>query len=462
MKHWMWIAVALSGALLAQTSPAEKEQPPAGGTPKPFKVPARQSWKLVNGLQASTVPYGNIPKVIIRAVVRAGNVNEAANQIWLADLTADMLKEGAGERNGSQLAEAAASMGGSLSISAGSDQTTVSLEVLSEFAADAVRLVADVLQKPALPDSELPRLKADLVRRATVYKSQPQALADELFYKAIYPDHAYGRVFPTEAMVKAFTIEQVQTFFKSFFGAQRTRVYVSGVFDQAEIRKAIDSAFAGWAKGEAIVPDVPKPTTKPLFLTEDRAKAPQSTIRIGLPSPNPADQDYVSFQVTNSLLGGSFSSRITANIREQKGFTYSPYSYMVSHPRDAFWVHSSDVTTASTGAALTEIVKEIDRLRAEAPSQKELNGFEQNLAGLFVLQNSSPGGIIGQLSFVDLHGLGDSWLNNYVQRVNAVKPPDVQRIAETYLDPKKMTIVVVGDQSKIADQLEPFRKRGVQ
>jgi zinc protease len=458
------LAVALAAALCAVAQPETpaKQTPPEGGTPKPFRVPPRQSWKLDNGLQVSTVVYGRIPKAIVRAVVRAGNVNEGPNQTWLADLTADMLKEGSGSRSGAQTAEAAAAMGGSLTVSATSDQTVVNLEVLSEFAPQAVALVADVLRQPAFPESEVARLKNDLVRRVVVYRSQPQSIADELFYKALYPEHPYGRLFPTEAMVKAYTVEHVRDFYNAHFGAARTRVYVSGVFDAAAVKKAVDTAFSGWTEGKPVKVEPPKPSMSPQFLTADRPGAPQSTLRIGLPAPHPAHKDYVPLQVTNSLVGGSFSSRITSNIREEKGFTYSPYSYMVTHPGDAFWVHASDVTTASTGPALTEIVKEITRVRNEAPPAKELTGFATNMAGNFVLQNSSPGGIIGQLSFVDLHGLGDAWLNSYVQRVMSVQPADVQRIAETYLDPKKMTIVIVGDQTKIKDQIEPFRKRGVQ
>jgi predicted Zn-dependent peptidase len=163
--------------------------------------------------------------------------------------------------------------------------------------------------------------------------------------------------------------------------------------------------------------------TKRDLITADRPGAPQSTVRIGLPVPSPAHKDYIPLQVTDSMLGGSFMSRITTNIREQKGYTYSPYSYVATHFGDAFWVHTSDVTTASTGAAMTEIVNEIEKVRREPPSTQELKGYEENLAGLFVLQNSSPAGIIGRLNFVDLHGLGDNWLNTYVQQVTRSSPP---------------------------------------
>ncbi len=153
------IGLMLALALFpAQTSENVKVAPPAGGPPKPFTLPATKTVKLPNGLSITLVPYGRVPKVLVAAYVRSGNLNEGANQVWLADVLASLMKEGAGARNGIQLAEEAGRMGGTLSVEAGEDQTQATLDVLSEFAPDAVRLVADVLERPALPASELDRI----------------------------------------------------------------------------------------------------------------------------------------------------------------------------------------------------------------------------------------------------------------------------------------------------------------
>jgi predicted Zn-dependent peptidase len=162
--------------------------------------------------------------------------------------------------------------------------------------------------------------------------------------------------------------------------------------------------------------------------------------------------------VTDALLGGSFASRITSNIREAKGYTYSPNSQVSTRYRDAYWVEVADVTTAVTGPSLKEIFYEIDRLRKEPPTEDELQGIKNYLAGIFVLQNSNRFGVINQLAFLDLHGLDEKYLTTYVQKVFAVTPKDVQRVAQTYLIDDKMTLVVVGDRGKIADQLGPFGK----
>ena len=161
-------------------------------------------------------------------------------------------------------------------------------------------------------------------------------------------------------------------------------------------------------------------------------------------------------QVTNTLLGGSFTSRITNNIREQKGYTYSPFSQVTNRYRTAYWQESADVTTKATADSIHEILFEIDRLRKDPPDAKELKGVQNYMGGIFVLQNTSNQGIIGQLSFVDLHGLKDDYLKTYVQKVNAVTRQDVQRITETYLNPAKMTYVVVGDKAKIEESLKAY------
>ena len=156
---------------------------------------------------------------------------------------------------------------------------------------------------------------------------------------------------------------------------------------------------------------------------------------------------------TNTLLGGSFASRITSNIREQKGYTYSPSGSVSNFYRVAQWMEAADVTSADTAAALTEIYKEVDRLRNEPPTAEELAGFQRYMAGLFVIRNSSPNGVLSQVAFLDLHGLPDSFLTNYVQNVYAVSPAQVSAMAKKWIDPSKMTLVVVGDLATVGESV---------
>jgi zinc protease len=230
---------------------------------------------------------------------------------------------------------------------------------------------------------------------------------------------------------------------------------VAGVFDAAAMESAVRETFGAWTGGADQSPPLPGARAR-AFKLVDRAGAPQSTIFLGLRVPDPSSKDWVALQVTDSLLGGAFASRITSNIREQKGYTYSPHSAINTHPKDAQWVEQADVTTAVTGAALKEIFAEIDRLRREAPPADELRGIQNNLAGIFLVQNASRAGLINRLTFVDQHGLGDQYLSTYVNRVMAVTPDEVQRMAREYLVPEKMTLVVVGDEKTVKDQVAPW------
>jgi predicted Zn-dependent peptidase len=164
-------------------------------------------------------------------------------------------------------------------------------------------------------------------------------------------------------------------------------------------------------------------------------------------------------QITNSLLGGMFSSRITSNIREDKGYTYSPFSSISSRYNDAYWVQSAAVTTDVTAAALKEILYEIDNLQDNPPGDEELTGVKNYASGVFVLQNSTAAGIINILNILDLQGLPDSYLTDYVSNVHALTPNDISQTAQRYLRQDDMTLVVVGDRARISESVAPYLEK---
>ena len=451
MRTWT-IALILATSCFA----AEQTEAPPMGTPKPFVLPESSTFALKNGMKVTLAQYGSVPMTAVSARVAFGHANEGADQVWLSTLVAELMKEGTSGLTAEQVAKEAARMGGQLEVNAGTDESSVAIEVLSEFTADAVKLVAEVLEHPRLPDAELQRVRANSLRQLAVQLSRPQAQADRAFAAALYPEHPYGRLFPTESQLKSYKIEDVRKFYADNVGAHRTHLYVVGRFDAA-VRKTIEAAFENWEVGPAVSRTPPDPIARKNIVLIDRPGAVQSTLRLGLPIQiSPTHPDYLPLEVTNSLLGGAFTSRITNNIREQKGYTYSPFSQVVTRYRTAAWEESADVTTKFTADSVREIQLEINRLRKEPPDGKELKGIQNYMGGIFVLRNSSNQGIIGQLGFVDLHGLTDDYLKTYVQRVNAVSREDVQRITETYLDPGKMTLVVVGDKAKIEESLKAF------
>ncbi|NMM48506.1 M16 family metallopeptidase [Marinigracilibium pacificum] len=455
-----FVLLTISVTVIAQDEvKEEKETPPEGGTPKDFSLPEKKVVNLENGLKLVMVQYGQIPKATISIVTKTGNINESADQVWLSDIMADLMKEGSQNMNGDQIANKIAGMGGELNINVSMHTTTAGASVLYEFVPEAVSIVADVVMNPAFPEDELGRLINDRKRSLNVSLSRAQPQARAAFMAAVYPDHPYGRVYPTEDMLSSYTIEDVKSFYENNFGAKRTTVYVVGKFDESKVENVVKESMSGWKSGPETNYPVAEPQVTDIVSVTNRADAPQSTIMFGIPVANPSSEDWVALNVTNSLLGGSFGSRITRNIREDKGYTYSPRSVVNSNYKSAIWYEIADVTTDVTQPSLEEITKEIYRLQDEAPSEEELDGIKNYGAGIFVLQNSTPGGIIGQLVNMDVHDLDDSYLTNYVQNIYAVTPEKVKEITQKYIKPEDMTLVVVGDKEKIEKQVEAFDKQ---
>jgi predicted Zn-dependent peptidase len=454
MKKCLLVPAVFLGLL----SPAagQKQTPPEGTAAKPFTVPKSETYALANGMKVTLVPYGIIPKAAVSAMIEAGGINEGKAHGGVAAITGELLKEGTAQWTSQQLSEETARMGSSLGVSVNADRTDIEMDVLQEFAPDAVKVLAEVLEHPRLPESELARLRNDSLRQIALQLSQPQTIAAVRFRKLLYGDHPYGTVVPAEADIKKITIQDVKDYYAGNFGAQRTHLYIAGKFDSAAVKKAIEANFRGWTKGPARAEMVPTPAAHKVLEVSDRPGAPQSTLIVGLPVASPASPDAIPLGVTNALLGGSFNSRITANIREQKGYTYSPFSEISRRYHDAYWAQHADVTTKFTGPSLKEIFGEIERLQKEPPAAAELKGIQSYLSGVFVIQNSNRTAVIGQLQNVDFQGLGSEYLKTYVQKVNAVTPTDVQRLTSQYLKPELMTTVVVGDKAKINEQLTPF------
>lgn len=435
-------------------SAQEKQLPPEGGEPRAFNLPEKQVVHLDNGMELVMVPYGAIPKATISIQVKTGNINENENQVWLSDLLADLMEQGSRSMDARAISDTMATMGGNLNISVSSHATTLNTSVLSEFTTSAIGVMAEVLRYPKWPEAQLDRLKNDMKRSLAIRLSRPGAQASQAFYKEIYPDHPYGDIYPSDTMISSYTIADITKFYTDNFGAKRTVVYVVGKFDPAKVEEAFRTNFESWESGPEVSYPIAEPHTQQVVQIIDRPNAPQSTIIYGLPTIDPTNPDFLALSITNSLLGGSFGSRITSNIREDKGYTYSPYSNLQSNYKTGVWYESADVTSQFTGASLEEIKKEIIRLQDSVPTEEELNGIKNYEAGVFVLQNSSPGGIIGQLSFLDMHGLSESWLESKVDHIMSITPEQVSEMTKKYIRPEDMTLIIVGDKEKVKMQVK--------
>ncbi len=449
MKRFIGLALTL---LTFVAAAQDHEIPPAPGQPRDFTLPARETVQLANGLSLTFIDYGTVPLVTVFAVVRTGNIDEGEST-WLADVAVEMFKEGTTTRSAADIARTAAGMGGSLSVGAGAEQTSVGISVLSEHAATAADLVADVLRNPRFPESELPRVLANFERSLSVARSEPDSMAGEALARLVYGNHPFGHVLPAPGQLEGYDIAAVRGFYERNFGARRTHVYVAGRYDRAVLEAALRQAFGDWREGAAPSDLPPKVRDMLQLQLIDRPGAPQSSLRMAVAVPDPAAALYFPTTLSNSLLGGTMSSRITTNLREDKGYSYSPDSSISAHRGNALWVMSAEITAEHTAEALTEIFREIERLQHEPPTVEELDAIKRYRAGKFVIGNSSPNGVLGQLAFMDLHGLPPEFLTHWVANMYAVTPQQVSDIARRYILPTRMTIVVVGDLKKISESV---------
>ncbi len=445
-------ALACGVFALAGAAAGAREAPPAPGTPRDIVLPAKSDETLPNGLHATYVPFGTVPKATVLIVLRTGEIDDGG-RTGLANLAAALLTEGAGARDAAELARRAADMGGAIDVEPRPDDMSFTLDVLAERAPEAIELLGDVLRRPRLPGGELPRLKADLTRQVALARSQAQSIAGERYAQLLWGTHPYGRTLPDDAAIAALTLADVQGFVAANFGAARAHVYVAGRFEHAAVAAAIARAFGDWPAGAPPTRNVPAGARARRVVLLDRPGAAQSTVMLGLPVGDPGAPDFMQLSVTNALLGGSLLSRLQRNLREDKGYTYDASSHLTPYVGTASWTLATDVNTPQTAAALAEAFREIERLRHEPPAADELARTQNYRAGIFLLGASSRGGVLAQLAYLDLHGLPLEWLTGYVRRIYAVTPSDVERVAARELDPAAMTLVVVGDRKRIEREL---------
>lgn len=443
--------LALLLALAPLPALAEKETPPPLGTPKDFALPAVETYTLPNGMGVTLIPYGSVPKFSATLQIRTGRLDE--NVRGLTDLFVALMNEGIGGKSAADVARASGDMGGGVGFSGGSDTMSAGVSALSEFAAPAIALLADQVRRPNLPESELPRLKQDALRGLAVSLQSPQTQADIAFARAFYGQHPFGQPVATAADLQAISYAQIKQFFDSQLGAQRAHLYIAGQFDTAALKPAIAKAFGDWQAGPAITVNPPRLNDRLAVHLVGRPNAPQSTLIVGLPMPDAHSPDRIALGVTNELLGGDFSSRITLSLREDKGYAYSPDSSFSLRPGFGRWIEVADVTAANTADSLKVILDEIGRLKQDAPPEDELDRVKNALAGSYLFRIASRGGLIGSYASYDLLGVPRAELGRYVATMRKVSAQDVKQVMNAYFDTPRMTVVIVGDEAQVRAQM---------
>lgn len=430
--------------------------PPATGSAPAFTLPAPQTQKLANGLTVLYVARPELPVVHLTLVTRGGSAVDPPGRAGLAALVADMIDEGAGKYSALGLASAVDLLGASLGTDADWDAATVDVHVLAKNLPAAVGLMADVVLHPTFPRKELSRVRKQRLTDLARGRDEPRFIAHHALATLVYgKDHPYGRL-PSTASLKKIKRRDLVAFHKGYYSPETSTLVIAGDIDAAALHPVIERAFAGWPRGTTppvAIPPPPKLGATTIYVI-DKPGAAQSEIRVGRPGVARATPDYFSLVVLNTILGGSFTSRLNSNLREEHGYAYGARSWFDMRRGAGPFVASAAVITAKTAPALAEILSELHRIRDHEVAPAELTRAKhlRTLGMPRTLETTSQ--VARKLAQLSVYGLSADFLSSYVPSITAVTAADIQHVANEVLHPDEAVVVIVGDAKKIEAGLE--------
>jgi zinc protease len=454
------IAVVLYASIAAAQAPAAPAaERPAVGPARPFQLAPRIERTLPNGLHVIVTQQSVVPKVSVTLTIKSGYSSDPADLTGLASLTGDLIQEGTTTRSSQQIRRQMFGMGGSLTASASQDFTAVSARGLSEFAPDLIDLVADVAMHPTFPQEEFAIMVQQHLQSVEQQQASPQFLANREFRRQLFGDHPYARTSETADSIKAIDRAKVAAFHRDHYRPNNAFLLVVGDVQPDQVFAAAQKAFGGWVKGAVPQPAFAAPPAlsgRHLFFVQ-RPNSIQSSIAVGNFAVKRSDPRWFEMMLANTIYGGAFNSRIVKNIREDKGYTYSPSSVFTGFANTGFYKFAADVRNEVTGATLSEVYKEIDKMRADGSDGAELAGAKSYMRGVFALQTATQGGLSATLNNVYVFDLPKNYPETFRSTIAELTPPRVKAGADALLGSADSVVVVVGDWTKVKDQLGAFK-----
>jgi zinc protease len=446
--------------LLCASAAAAQTERPAVGPERPFQLAPRVEKTLPNGLRVIVTRQTVVPKVSVTLTLLSGLSSDPPNLGGLATITGEAIQEGTKLRTSRDIRRQMFGMGGSLTSAASQDYTSITARGLAEFSAGLIDVVADVAMNPTFPEQEVAILKQQHLQSIEQQQASPQFVANREFRAHLFGEHPYARVSETVESVNAVNRERLGTFHHDYYKPNNAFLLVVGAVDPDQVFAAAAKAFGGWAKFENLPPKVlpqPKLEGRHVYFVQ-RPNSIQSSISVGNFTIKRDDPHWYEMALANTIFGGAFNSRIVRNIREDKGYTYSPSSLFQAFKQAGFYKFGADVRNEVTGATLTEVFKEIDKLRAEGSDGDELNGAKQYMRGLFPYQTSSQAGLALTLNSVYVFGLPRDYPETFRAKIAAITPQQVKAGANALFGSGGGSVVViVGDWSKVKDQLAAYK-----
>ena len=423
--------------------------------PKPVEA------KLENGLTVLILEDHRTPSVFVQLHISgAGALFEPPSMTGLANVTAQMLREGTQSRNSVQIAEEIDRLGATLGAggSFGSSQVVLNASGLSDNFDSWFALAVDILLNPSFPAEELQKLKQRQRAQLRQQRSAPNFLLNERFHRAVYRDHPAAIVSPTSESLEALTREALVQWHRERYAPQNALLAIAGDVRAQELIPRLEKWFAGWQRKDVKRPWPANPvaaTSRKAYLVH-RPNSVQTTLALGNIAIDRRSSDYVPMVVMNYILGGGSSGRLFLNLREEKGYTYGVYSDFTALRYPGPWRAGGNMRTEVTAGALVEFFNEIRRIRDQTVPPAELEDGKRAIAARFALSLEQPTTILGLAVSRVQFRLPDDYWDTYPDKIMAVTAEDVQRVARKYLDPDALQIVAVGDGLKIQSVLEPY------
>jgi len=431
---------------------------PALATERAVTWPKRTRARLSNGLEVILAEARSIPKFHGELFFRSGNAAVADRAPGLAEMTATVVRTGTTKRASRQIEEDLRRIGADLSSGAGADTSAISFAGLSEFAEPLLNLVNELARQASFPEPEFERERRQKLEEVKLQRTEPGFLASERLRKVLFGAHPYGQVSPSEAQVAGYRREDLLAVYREFYTSENGLLLLVGDFEAHEMLKTAEKVFGAWSgkkPDSSVAAAPPNPRGRRVYLVHSPG-AVQTQILAGCHAITRKHPDWVKLGLTNSLYGGAFNSRLVMNIREDKGYTYSPRSGVNALRQHGYFSVSAAVRNDVVAASLTEIFYEMDKLRSVLVPEAELADAQNYLSGVFSMGLATQDGLLSQLSTVALNELPDDYLETYRQRVRALTPEDLLATARKYLDSANVQIVVVGDRAQIESQAALF------
>lgn len=454
MKQALVAVLIGCAAVAAGAQKPDRSKPPAIGPAPALTLPAIQKRTLSNGLAVWMVEHHEVPLAQINLIVKSGSAADPIGKFGVGNLAAAMLDEGAGTRDALELADALEFLGANLSTASSFDYSAVRMSVPVSKLADALPLMSDVALRPAFPAADLERLRKERLTALLQARDNPAALIQIAFPRVVFgPTHRYGT--PANglpAAIEALTVADLQAFYRAHYRPDNATLLVVGDVTPAAILPALEKAFGAWTSGGmaplvAAVPPAPQLEARQVYLV-DKPEAAQSQVRIGWVGVPRSTPDYAGLQVLNTILGGSFTSRLNHNLRERNGYAYGASSVFDMRAAAGPFLAAAAVQTDKTGEAVKEFFNELNGILRPVP-EDELAKAKNYVALGFPGEFETTGDLARKLEELVAYNLPDDTFTSFVAAVTKVTAADLQRLAARYIQPERMAVVVVGDRKVI-------------